>query len=402
MFNIITNVKNRDVIDNITLEELVFHLKNPSVIHKKIVDKARALGKDSKQYEAIKKAVPCFVPNYNHNNYIKTETIEKSTGFIYIDIDYKLDINFSEFSFIAASWKSLSGIGSGILVALDDYDKLSTDLNTMKAIINSVCETLDIMPDKAAVSRDRLNVMGYDYDTYYNSNFTKFDTSFIDNKEDNKEDKKVVTRENKKLLERLESDYHFYDGDLRLSNLEELKQNLPFKDDLLFLDMSDNPIKYTSIYIPKSIPLGDRNSKVFKILSSIKALNPLISKERFIGFAHHINNTKCFEPMNKEELNDICKKLINKHIPLFANKEQKYPFNPIYTLTGKERTSIASGEHNKKEGKKNTDKILIAVQEWDVNKDGKFTIKALSDKIGLSYKTVLTRKKEIKICISQK
>jgi hypothetical protein len=240
--------------------------------------------------------------------------------------------------------------------------------------------------------------MSYDYDTYYNPDFTRFNTSFIKSKED----KKVVTREIKKLKERLESDYHFYDGDLRLSNLEELKENLPFKDDILFLDMSDNPIKYTSIYIPKSIALGDRNSKVFKILSSIKALNPLISKERFIGFANHINSNKCFEPMEKEELNNICKNLINKHIPLFANKEQKYPFNPIYTLTGRERTSIASGEHNKKEGKKNTDKILTAVQEWNVPKDGKFTIKALSIKIGLSYKTVLTRKKDIKICTSQK
>jgi hypothetical protein len=398
MFNIITNVKNRDVIDNITLDELIHHLKNPSVIHKKIVDKARALGKDSKQYDDIKKAVPCFVPNYNHNRYIKTDTIEKSTGFIYIDIDYKLDIDFAEFSFIAASWKSLSGVGSGILVALDDYDKLGTDLKTMRTIINSICERLDIMPDNAAVSRDRLNVMSYDYDTYYNSNFTRFNTSFIESKED----KKVVTRENKKLNNKLESDYHFYDGDLRLSNLDELKENLHFGDDTLFLDMSDNPIKYTSTYIPKTIPVGGRNNTVFKILSSIKALNPLINKERFIGFANHINNTRCFEPIDKEELNSICNRLINKNIPLFANKVQKYPFNPIYTLTGRERTSIASGEHNKKEGKKNTDKILTAVQEWNVFKDGKFTIKALSIKIGLSYKTVLTRKKEIKICTSQK
>jgi hypothetical protein len=398
MFNIITNVTSRNVIDNITLEELIYHLKNPSIIHKKIVDRARVLGKGSKEYETIKKEIPCFVPNYKHNKSVRVDTIEYSTGFIYIDVDYKLDIDFSEFSFIVASWKSLSGIGCGILVALDNYNKLDTELKTMRAIINSVCETVDIIPDKAAVSRDRLNVMSYDYDTYYNPDFTRFNTSFIKSKED----KKVVTRENKKLRERLESDYHFYDGDLRLSNLEELKENLPFKDDILFLDMSDNPIKYTSIYIPKSIALGDRNSKVFKILSSIKALNPLISKERFIGFANHINSNKCFEPMEKEELNNICKNLINKHIPLFANKEQKYPFNPIYTLTGRERTSIASGEHNKKEGKKNTDKILTAVQEWNVPKDGKFTIKALSIKIGLSYKTVLTRKKDIKICTSQK
>ena len=398
MFNIIANVKNRDVIDNITLDELVHNLKNPSVIHKKIVDKARALGKDSKQYEAIKKALPCFVPNYNHNKYIKIDTIEKSTGFIYIDIDYKIDIDFSEFSFIAASWKSISGVGSGMLIALDNYDKLGTDLKTMRAVINSICEVLDIMPDKAAVSRDRLNVMSYDYDTYYNPSFTRFSTSFINSIED----KKVVIGEDNNILTKLESDYHFYDGDLRLSNLDELKEKLHFEDDILFLDMSENPIKYTSIYIPKTIPVGGRNTKIFKILSTIKALNPLISRERFIGFANHINNTKCFEPMAKDEVSSICNRLINKNIPLFANKEQKYPFNPVYTLTGRERTSIASGERNRKEGKKNTDKMIIAAQEWDALQDGKFTMKALSIKIGLSYKTVLTRKKEINFCISQK
>lgn len=54
--------------------------------------------------------------------------------------------------------KSLSGVGSGIIVALDNYSELNTDLNTMRTIINSVCEVLDIKADKAAVSRDRLNV----------------------------------------------------------------------------------------------------------------------------------------------------------------------------------------------------------------------------------------------------
>ena len=44
MFNIITNVKNRTVIENISLDELINQLKNPSIIHKKIVDSARVLG----------------------------------------------------------------------------------------------------------------------------------------------------------------------------------------------------------------------------------------------------------------------------------------------------------------------------------------------------------------------
>lgn len=393
MFNIITNVKNRDVIDNITLEELVYQLKNPSIIHKKIVDRARQIDKSSKEYNSIKKSLPCFVPNYTHDKYVKIETIQKSTGYIYIDVDYDFDIDFSEYSFVAASWKSLSGVGRGIIVALEDADNISTDLSTMRTIINSICEVLDIKADKCAVSRDRLNVVGYDYEVYYNPNYTEFKTSNL-NKIDTEKSGKS---KNINIALRLESDYHFYEGDLRLSNLEEMKEKLVFDDDVLFLDMSDNPLKYTNVYISKSIPLGNRNDSMFKILSTVKALNPLIKSERFIGFANHINNTKCYEPMDKEELYNICNKILNKNVPLYPNKEQKYPFNPIYTLTGKERRSIASAEHNKKEGKKNTDKIVEAVKSWDVLKDGKFTLKALAVKVGMSYKTIRVRKDDIKL-----
>ena len=392
MFNLIRNVKKRDVVGNISLPELIDSIKNPTKVQRIIVDKARSIDKSSKEYSEIKTSLPCFVPNYMHDGYVKTATILKSTGFIYIDVDYSIEIDYSEFSFVAASWKSLSGVGSGILVALDNFEELNTDLNTMRAVINSICEVLDIKPDSCAVSRDRLNVIGYDLNAYYNPSYTAFDTSCIEVKDN----KKVVTRENKMLLNRFDTDYHFYDGDFRLSNLDEMKEKLNFKDDDLFLDMSDNPIKYTSVYIPKTIPMGKRNDIVFRVLSTIKALNPTLKQERLIGIANHINNNICYEPMDKEELGNIYGRIVDKNIPLFANKVQKYPFNPIYTLTGRERSAIASGEHNKKEGRKNTDKILECVKKWDFEKDGKLTFIAISKKTGLGYKTVLTRKKEIK------
>lgn len=391
MFNTITNVKNRNVIGNISLEELVYDLKNPSKVHKIAVDKARSLEKGSKNYDAIKKTLPCFVPNYTHNNYIKTDTIEKSTGFTYIDVDYELDIDFKDFTFIAASWKSLSGIGSGILVALDNYEELDTDLKTMRAIINSICEELDIKPDNCAVSRDRLNVIGYDLNTYYNPQFTRFNTSYSNTNED----KKVTLNENKKLSNRLLTECDFYDGDLRLSNYESKVENIVFKDDEVFLDYSDNPINFTQVYISKSIPVGERNSKVYKILSSVKALNPKLKPERLIGFANFINNNKCFEPMDAQEIDNICARINASTIPLFPNKMRKYIFNPIYTLTGVERRSLASSEYNKKRGNETKKRIFKLVKDWDFEKNGKFTFKSLAIKANLHYNTILKLKKEI-------
>ena len=391
MFNIITNVKNRTVIENISLDELINQLKNPSIIHKKIVDRARVLGKNSLEYDNIKKSLPCFVPNYTHNSYVKVDTINKSTGFIYIDVDYELSLDFSKFSFIAASWKSLSGVGSGILVALDDTVDIGTDLKTMRAIINDICSTLDIKPDSCAVSRDRLNVIGYDYNTYYNENFSKYEITNILNNSEYKVDKK----ENKKLSIRLARNVHFYDGDLRLSNIEDFISNFEHKDDELYIDMSDNPIEYTEVYIPKTIPKGDRNSRLFKILSSVRGLNPTLSKDRIIGFAKHINNTKCYEPITEDELINMCNRVSNSEPVLFSNKIKKYIFNPLYTLTGIERRNVASSASRKKIGKKTTDKLIEITLSWKEEVDGKFTLKALSEKSKVSYKTVLRRKKEI-------
>ena len=391
MFNIITNVKNRTVIENISLDELINQLKNPSIIHKKIVDKARVLGKNSLEYDNIKKSLPCFVPNYTHNSYVKVDTINKSTGFIYIDVDYELSLDFSKFSFIAASWKSLSGVGSGILVALDDTVDIGTDLKTMRAIINDICSTLDVKPDSCAVSRDRLNVIGYDYDVYYNENYSKYEVTNLINNNEYKVDKK----ENKKLSIRLARNVHFYEGDLRLTNLDDFTKDFVFKDDELYIDMSDNPIEYTEVYIPKSIGSGERNSRLYKILSAVRGLNPMLSKDRLIGFAKHINNTKCYEPLEENELINICIRISETTPNLFPNKVKKYVFNPIYTLTGVERRSVASSESRKKAGRKTTKKLLDCVKEWNETVDGKFTLKALSEKSKVSYKTVLRRKKDI-------
>jgi hypothetical protein len=391
MFNIITNVKNRTVIDNITLDDFINQMKNPSVIHKKIVDKARDLGKGTSEYESIKKSLPCFVPNYTHNSYVKVDTISKSTGFIYIDVDYELSLDFSKFSFIAASWKSLSGVGSGILVALDDTVDIGTDLKTMRAIINDICSTLDVKPDSCAVSRDRLNVIGYDYDVYYNENYSKYEVNNLVNISTDKVDKK----ENKKLSIRLARNVHFYDGDLRLTNLDDFTKDFTFKDDELYIDMSDTPIEYTEVYIPKSISTGDRNSRLYKILSTVRSLNPMLSKERLIGFAKHINNTKCYEPLDESELISMCIRISELPPNSFSNKTKKYVFNPIYTLTGIERRSVAASESRKKIGRKTTEKLLDYVKDWDEKIDGKFTLKALSEKSNVSYKTVLRRKKDI-------
>ena len=75
-------------------------------------------------------------------------------------------------------------------------------------------------------------------------------------------------------------------------------------------------------------------------------------------------------------------------------KKELYKQKPIAEVDF-ERRSVASSESRKKAGRKTTKKLLDCVKEWNEIVDGKFTLKALSEKSKVSYKTVLRRKKEI-------
>jgi hypothetical protein len=205
----------------------------------------------------------------------------------------------------------------------------------------------------------------------------------------------VDIKANKKLSNRLAKDVHFYDGDLRLSNVDDFTKDIIFNDDELFKDLSETPLEYTEIYIPKTIPIGSRNQKMFQIISSVRGLNPNLTEDRLIGFSKFINNTKCYEPISIEELLGICSRVYNSKPKLFSNKIKKYPFNPLYTLTGVERRTIASTEARKKIGNNTKNKIKKIMQNWDSEKNGKLTMKAVAIKAGVCYKTALRVKKEV-------
>src|SRR5690554_1487585 len=119
MFDLIPNYQVRDISGELSVEELVQTLKNPSIIQKKIVDMARKVGKHNYPYDKIKGALPCFIPFYRHNNKVNKGTLKKSTNYIYIDIDEDVSFDPSQHNFVVACWKSLSGNGKGVLISVD-------------------------------------------------------------------------------------------------------------------------------------------------------------------------------------------------------------------------------------------------------------------------------------------
>lgn len=398
MIDLILNVKNRVVISQLSVEGLVESIKNPSNVHKSMINEARNLDRKSKKYKTIKENLPCIVPNYNHDSYVKASTIKNSTGFIYIDVDDNSDsdINPEEHPFIVAKWKSLSGIGSGYLISVDNKGE-DLSKSYLQKLIMSVSNDLDINPDLEAISRDRLNVISYDKDVYYNPNYTQY--KYKDNNlniESNNINKNTSSNYNSNNTIRLLKDDNFYSKDIRMTNFDTLSNNYTFESDEVFKDLKDNKLKYAEVYIPKNISNGSRNSRLFKIISLIYGLNPNIEFKRLLGFSWSVNTTVCEEPLEESEVTNLVKKIHSTEPELFSNKEKRFIFNRDYMLTGKERKSIAITESNLQRGNDTTNLILDVINDWDFEKYGKITYKKIAKVSGKSYPTVSRRKEDIK------
>lgn len=386
MFDIIPNVNSRHIITQLSLVDLVQTIKEPSLLNKEAILFARKFGKYTPEYDSVKKSLNCFIPNFNHKDYVKASTIYKYTGFVYIDVDEDIDIDFSSFDFVASSWRSISGIGRGILVAVDvDWgDKIVKE--HISKIVNTISDMLDIKPDQAAVSRDRLCVLSYDPYVYFNNEYIPIKLTI------DKEDKKGSPTNNTLSHIKLEKNDTFYNT-IRYSNLEDFTKDYVFEDDEIMKDLDGAKIPYCEIYIPPKIEKGKRNIRLFNIATAMKGLNPNIEEGNFYAFMYKVNSSRCEEPLEPNEMKQLVKRVFKSEIVLFSNKTKRFLFNPIYTLDGNDRKSLARTAMNKKTLEKSDIKVKTAIENWDSAL--KMTLKNIAVASGLSYPTI-KRKKWIK------
>lgn len=64
-----------------------FYGKKSSNEYLKKVSEIRKYPRKSKEYDNIKKTLPCFTTAFNFRGYISNKNIGKSTGYLYLDID---------------------------------------------------------------------------------------------------------------------------------------------------------------------------------------------------------------------------------------------------------------------------------------------------------------------------
>jgi hypothetical protein len=387
MFQIVSNVFNRSIITSLSLDEYINTMKNPDFVRKSQVDLAREtyknseLKKDDPLYKSIKNSLPCITFLNTFKDYVNNDNIIGNTGFMYVDVDNVGDINFSIYPFVVSYWKSLSNNGYGVLIKCENIGELQDNLKELSSFFN-------IELDKNAVSKDRLNVLGYDNSIYYNPNYTSY--KFNDYK-------KVSLGYIKESSNRLQQiDTKNETEDIRFSNLKDLIKEYNFNGEP-FIDLGENKLEYAEVFIPKNIFEGNRNKSMFVLCSQIRGLNSWISESMLFRVCSTINKDKFKPELSVHELSEIVKKVYLKENPVvMLNKSKRILFNPDYTLSKFDKQSMATKQIRAMEAIKNTSKIIKCREEWDFQTNGKITQQKIAKVTGFGIATIKRRSTEIK------
>lgn len=387
MFQIVSNVFNRSIITSLSLDEYINTMKNPDFVRKSQVDLAREtyknseLKKDDPLYKSIKNSLPCITFLNTFNNYVINENIVSPTGFMYVDVDNVSDIDFSVYPFVVSYWKSLSNNGYGVLIKCENIGELQDNIKELSIFFN-------ITLDKNAVSKDRLNVLGYDDNIYYNPNYTSYVFS------DSKKVSLCYIKESSNRLQQIDTKNEV--GDIRFSNLKDLIKGYDFNGEP-FIDLGENKLEYAEVFVPKNIFEGNRNKSMFVLCSQIRGLNAWISESMLFRVCSTINKDKFKPELSIHELSEIVKKVYSKENPVvMLNKTKRILFNPDYTLSKFDRQSMATKQIRAVEAVKNTSKIIKCVEEWDFETNGKITQDKIAKMTGFGIATIKRRSTEIK------
>lgn len=395
MFQVVSNIYNRNIVTSLSLEEFINTMKSPGFVNKSQVDLARKIykespkKKDDAEYKSIKSSLPCITFLNYFDKKVKNEFILDKTGFMYLDIDNIDYIDLSMFDFVVAYWKSLSNNGYGILIKCTN---VSEDLSEN---IKELSELFNLKLDNNAVSKDRLNVIGYDYNIYFNPNYTNYD---FNNKE-----KVSFININTPSLNRLsisDTEYQEEITRIRFSNLEEIVNKFDFKGK--DFEVLEEKIPYAEVFVPKNIFEGNRNKSMFIICSQIRGLNTWISHESLFRVCSVINKDKFKPELSFTELNEIVRKVFENKTPLVMfNKTRRILYNPKSNLSKQAKKDIRVREMGGVRRKPANIKIFDCIEDWDFELDGKINFEKIATKTQLGIATVKRRSKEIKQIIQK-
>lgn len=360
----------------LSIEEVLQIIKNGDD-YLQIINTARLYGKGSALYDNLKtNSLPTFRFNFHFKGSAKNQNITSSTGLIYLDVDGSDYIPQSDYIF--ASWKSLSNKGYGILVKVDNL----TIIN-YSDVYNQLSEILGICSDAGARKATQQTVLSYDSDLYHNPNSTVFHFTEI---------KKVS---NTPILEKREgcigTDETFigFNTDaIRFNNIGDYftgeYENMEYR-------VFDEKIMICSPFIPRITKEGNRNSRMFYLLSQYGLLNPKAGKGFLKAIASTINK-RMLPSLSENEIDSICDSIVRmreeRTLTMYFNEERRLLFNPNIQIPVNEKMKIVNTVLGQMKSKLTEATIYIALENWDFDAYGKITQTKVAELLGKSISTI--------------
>lgn len=405
MINKIDYCTNRTITDSFqNIGEIVEFIKSPPTEHLKQVEYARTLERGSEEYKAIKiNKLPAVTINFNFSdNYIVGKNVAESTGYLYIDVDnmteQDLEINTA---YICAYWRSLSNTGLTLVVKVDG---LTPD--NFKIATQEIANLLNIPFDSKAVSIDRLTVLSYDPNAYYNDNVEVFPVAEmipVELVQDNVPEKSTQYNTIKKTTI---IGYDYIGYKLRFNNLDELLQHydIVFDENGLYDFGRDNKLEYSLIYVPfRKILKGERENILKSIAYQLIALNKEADKDLILKYLYAINYGKMSPPLENSEIEATVAKIyqnLNDVTPI-PNAERRFIYDVSKNFTPTEKRRLNIKKVHQDRTNKTQSELLEVMKNWDFDLYGKMTIKKLAKVAIKDPKTVQTYYTKLKTEILQ-
>lgn len=372
--NLCQSITNRNIIYSVkNLEEYINLIKSEKS-QNELIMKLRSLDRTNPEFDKIKKyQLPCAVLHFNYDRYIKQDNTLSSTGYLYFDIDETIDEEILKSNpYIAAYWKSVSGRGYGLVVNV-----LGITLENYNSAFPKIAEILKLPIDPQAKSKDRLTVLSYDPNAYYNPEALIIKVEELDLSSENP----PIFRN---IINKTQTPFVYNATEknrIRYDNLDDIIQNMNFNFVDGVCDLKDDKIPYASAFMPKNVKVGNREKYLGLFSEQFLALNPNIPKEHFERIMKFLNIKNLDEPLGARELKSIIDKKWDKRerIRLHYNKQRRFIFeDPNLSLTEKRRKIMyAVNEDRRGKTKEKQEKIKDILENWDCQEDGKVTAKEI-------------------------
>lgn len=357
MFQVIENWQKRKIIDSVSIDSLVSMVRNPSNEYLKKVSEIRKYPRKSKEYDNIKKTLPCFTTAFNFRGYISNKNIGKSTGYLYLDIDDSDNIDLEHPS-IVFYCKSISNKGYSVIVGV-----IGVTPDNIQKVTRSVAQELDIKLDEDAISKDRLTVISYDINAYYNPEHTYFlyENGILKNPHHN-------------TIHNIYISNDCNGGKIRKDNLFEFTKDIDFNGEL-YKDFKNNKIEYTKLVTPfKEVLDGNRNTTMNKICFIMKGLNPEMDKDLTFSYLQSINVSKFSPTLSETEVKSIIDSVFRiEKIELYPNTSRRFIYNPDYDLSDGDKRVLNIKAINNDRVDKTKQDINNFIDNWKYDEFGKIT-----------------------------